>query len=387
MNADYIIKNGRVIDPASNTDEIHDVVICNNKIADYNSNKFVSKHIIDAKGCLVTPGLVDFHTHIYYEGSGIGIKPDMMIPQGTTAAVDAGTAGSSNFGSFYESVVVHSLVKIKSFLTVYSGGQLDPKLCEDFNPSLYNYERMIRVIDKYRDNILGLKIRISKGVVPDDKGMDYLKAVVELADKINAQLGTNLSVCVHTTNSPMTAGELASCLRPGDIFCHCFQGNGNNLILEDGSIDQGILKARSRGILFDAANGKGNFGISTAKKALAQGFLPDIISSDLTNDKFNMPPYDKNFVTVLSKYLSLGLDLMTVFKAATSTPAKLMGLKEQIGTLKAGASADIAIFKLKDIPVLHKDWKDNELQGNQLLIPQMTFCNGEIQFCQNDFWL
>jgi predicted amidohydrolase len=387
MNADYIIQNGRVIDPATNTDEIRDLIICNNKIKDSHDGSFISDHVINAEGCIVVPGLVDFHTHIYYEGSGIGIKPDMMIAQGTTAAVDAGTAGSSNFGSFYESVVTHSLVKIKSFLTVYSGGQLDSKLCEDFNPNLYNYERMLRVVDKYHDNILGLKIRISKGVVPDNKAKDYLNAAINLSEKINAQLGTKLTLCVHTTNSPITASELASCLRPGDIFCHCFQGNGNNIILGDGYIAPGILEARKRGVLFDAANGKGNFGLATAKRALEQGFIPDIISSDLTNDKFNIPPYDKNFLTILSKYLTLGLDLMTLLKTATSTPAKLMGLEGQIGTLKPGSIADVAILKLKNVNLIHKDWKDDELHAKQLLVPQMTICNGEIQFCQNDFWL
>lgn len=387
MKADYVIKNGRVIDPATNTDKVQDVVVCNNRIADARGEKVTCGHVIDAAGCIVAPGLVDFHTHIFYDGSGIGIKPDMMIPQGTTAAVDAGTAGAANFRAFYHASVEPSLVKIKSFLTVYSGGQLDPKLCEDFNPALYNYDRIVRVVDQYRDNILGLKIRISKGVVPDAKGLDYLKAAVELAEKLNAQLGTKLAVCVHTTNSPMSAGELAGCLRAGDIFCHCFQGSGNNLVLADGSIDSGVLEARKRGVIFDAANGKGNFGIATAKKALAKGFLPDIISSDLTNDKFNMPPYDKNLVTVLSKYLTLGLDLMTILRAATATPAKVMGLEGQIGSLQPGAYADVVILKEKPVSLVHKDFKDDELPGKVLLVPQMTMCSGEIQFCQNDFWL
>lgn len=387
MKADYVIKNGRVIDPLTNTDKVQDVVICNNRIVDAGSEEITCGHVIDAQGCIVAPGLIDFHTHIYYEGSGIGIKPDMMIPQGTTAAVDAGTSGAANFMAFYRSSVVPSLVKIKSFLTVYSGGQLDPKLCEDFTPALYNYDRIVRVVDMYRHNILGLKIRISKGVVPEDKGLDYLKAAVELADKINNQLGTKLAVCVHTTNSPMTAGELAECLRPGDIFCHCFQGSGNNMVLGDGSIDQGVLEARKRGVIFDAANGKGNFGVATAKKALAKGFLPDIISSDLTNDKFNMPPYDKNLVTVLSKYLTLGMDLKAVLKAATATPARLMGMEGQIGTLKPGAYADVVVLREKQINFIHKDFKDDALEANTLLVPQMTICSGEIQFCQNDFWL
>lgn len=386
MKVDYVIKNGHVIDPLNNIDQIKDIVICNNRIIDMKEEDIECEHIIDATDCIVTPGFIDFHTHLFYQGSGIGIRPDFMISQGTTAAVDAGTAGTVSFESFYQNVVVPSVVKIKSFLTVYSGGQLDSKLCEDFNPELFNIQRMERVIDKYKDNILGLKIRISKGVVPDDKAIIYLKKVINLAEEIDKKLGTKLRICVHTTNSPITAGEIAKCLRKGDIFCHCFQGMGNTIISENNNIEKEIIEARKRGVIFDAANGKGNFGIQVAKKAINKGFFPDIISSDLTIDKFNMPPYAKNLTIILSKYLSLGLDLVTVIKAVTSTPAELMGLKGIIGTLSNGAYADIVILKKKNLEIIHKDFNNEEFKSNIVLIPQMTMCNGEIQFCQNEFW-
>lgn len=386
MNADCIIKNGRVIDPARNIDGVQSVCIKNGRIVaekDCGSN---ADHVIDAKGCLVFPGLIDFHTHLFYRGSGFAIQPDLMIAHGTTSAVDAGTAGAANFEAFYQTAVIPSVVRIKSFLTVYSGGQLDPKLCEDFNPDLYNLSQIERVIDKHRDNILGLKIRISKGIVPDEKALEYLKAAVALAEELNGRLGTDLHVCVHTTNSQMPAGELAECLRPGDIFCHCYQGGQNNMILGSGEIDPGVLEARERGVIFDAANGRGNFGIKTARAAMARGFYPDVISSDLTSDKFNMPPYAKNLPVVLSKYLTLGMNLVDIIRAVTETPAKLMKLEGEIGTLAPAASADVSIFELKEQEIVHKDWKDGELAGHELLVPKMTICCGKIQYCSTDFW-
>lgn len=389
MKVDYIIRGGRVMNPATGTDEVRDVYVRNMRIVDPAGEPVTCNpdQIIDATGKIVTPGLIDFHTHLFYTGSAIGIHPDTMIAQGTTAAVDAGSAGSSNYETFFRTVVVPSLIKIKGFLEVYSGGQLDPKLCEDFNPNLYNIDRMERIVDQHRDNILGLKIRLSKGVVPTETGTDYLKAAVELAEELNHRLGTHLSVCVHTTNAPVSAGELASCLRPGDIFCHCYQGAGNNIVSEDGILDPGILEARKRGVIFDAANGKGNFGLKAAQKALAAGFLPDIISTDLTVDKYNMPPYCKNLPTLLSKYLALGLDLMTILKAVTSTPAKLMHMEGQIGTLAPGAYADISVFDLRHHHFIVKDFQNDALECNQLLVPQLTMINGEIQYCQTDFYL
>lgn len=386
MKYDFIIRNGRVVDPSRNIDQICDVGIVGTRIVDV-VPEAVSEHVIDASGCIVTPGLIDYHTHIFSEGSSFGIRPDGMIAQGTTAAVDAGTSGTVTFDAFYKTVIAQSALRIKGYVTIYSGGQLDPKLCEDFNPELYNLDKLERIVDKYRDSILGLKVRLSKGVVPDESGLDYLKKIVETADNLNSKLGTSLRVCVHTTNSPMSAGDLAECLRPGDIFCHCYQGAGSTIILEDGSIEPKVLESRKRGVIFDAANGRGNFDLAVARKALAQGFLPDIISSDLTVEKYNQPPYSKNLPVVISKYLTLGLSLMEVIRTVTENPARAMNMEGRIGTLASGSYADISIFKEKEIHFIQKDWHDVELECDRLLVPQLTMCAGEIQYCQTDFYL
>lgn len=377
------------MDPASGTDTVMDIVVRNMRIIDPGGGpvECPPERVIDAAGLIVVPGLIDFHTHLFHTGSTISVSPDLMIAQGVTAAVDAGSAGCANYEAFYNSVIVQSKVRVKGLLTVYSGGQLDAKLCEDFSPSLYNVDQMERLVDRYRDNILGLKIRLSRGVVPEQTGTDYLKACIDLAQELDRRLGTSLRVCVHTTDAPVPAGELAACLRPGDIFTHCFQGAGNTVVREDGSIDPGILKARARGVVFDSANGKSSFGLDTARQALAAGFLPDVISTDLTAGRFNVPPYVKSLPMVMSRYLALGMDLMEVLERVTARPAELMGLTGRIGTLQPGAYADIAILKEKPAFVIYRDFRDNELQGDVVLVPQLTMCAGQIQYCQADFYL
>ena len=146
-----------------------------------------------------------------------------------------------------------------------------------------------------------------------------------------------------------------------------------------------MLEARKRGVIFDAANGRGNFGVDTARRALAAGFLPDIISSDLTLDKFNIPPYAKNLLFVMAKYRTLGMELMDILRAVTAVPARIMGMEGKIGTLKP--DADIVILKQKDLSFTQKDFRDEELTSHELLVPQMTMCAGEINFCQSDFFL
>lgn len=361
MKIDYLIQNGTVIDPKTGIHEKKDIYIKDFRIVDPQKEpvEVSPDHIIDATDTFVVPGLIDFHTHIFHTGSTICIHPDMMLPLGTTATVDAGSAGCANFDAFYQSVIAQSQIHIKSFLEVYSGGQLDPKLCEDFNPQLYNKEKIARLFEKYPDTVLGLKIRFSKGVVPDESGLTYVEKAV----------------------------DLAKVLREGDIFCHCFQGAGNTILTADGKIDEDILAARERGVIFDAANGKGNFGLKAAKAALQAGFLPDIISSDLTTDKFNMPPYDKNLLLVMAKYLALGMDLDAILKAVTTTPAKIMGMEKKIGTLAPGAYADIVILKLKDKSYIQKDFQEDTIQCSKIPVPQLVMLKGEIQFCQPDFYL
>ncbi len=136
-------------------------------------------------------------------------------------------------------------------------------------------------------------------------------------------------------------------------------------------------------MLFDAANGRGNFSLSVARGALRAGFLPDLISSDLTVSTFHGSPHVRSLPHVLSKYLSLGLSLPELLRRCTETPAKLLGLEGELGTLRPGARADIAVFKLEDRSWEQEDFCGEKIRCDQLLVPQMTFLNGEPVFQNN----
>lgn len=373
MKADILLRGGRVIDPAAGINEIRDVAIRGDRIVEADD----AVRSIDAAGCIVCPGLIDFHAHLFNGVNGISIDPDRLTAQGTTAAIDAGSAGSANYERFSD-LIGQARIRIKSFINLYPYGQLGGGTVEDYSPELCRIEDLARVIDAHRDQILGLKLRFSRGIVPEGSSTEALRRCVADADELEQRLGLPLRVCVHTTDSPVPAGELADCLRPDDIFCHCYQGMGNPIVTADGAIEPGVLRARERGVLFDAANGKSNFSLEIAKKALAAGFWPDVISTDLTAMTFGASPYVGSLPRVLSKYLTLGLSLPEILRRCTEIPARLMGLEGQLGTLRTGACADLAVLRLEDHCWEQQDYCGEALRCEQLLVPRLAILGGKI---------
>jgi len=56
---------------------------------------------LDAAGKIVTPGLFDLHTHVYWGATYWGIEPDPIAARtGVTTWLDAGTAGGYSFRGF-----------------------------------------------------------------------------------------------------------------------------------------------------------------------------------------------------------------------------------------------------------------------------------------------
>ena len=372
---DIRIIGGRVLDPFAGRDGAGTVALRGVRIVEDDGS--AAALTLHADGCIVVPGLVDFHAH-FFAGSLFGIEPLLMVSTGVTAAVDAGSCGCANFEFFRDRVMRTSRLRTKAYLNVAMTGQPGAGFWEDVDPGTYKRDEIRALVEKYPDDIIGLKLRISKPIVRD-LGLAAMDGALELAEKLG------LPLCVHVTNPPETMDKVAAKFRKGDIFCHVFQGTGYSIIDENGKLYDEMRKARERGVIFDASNGRRNFSFPVAKAALEQGFLPDIISSDATKFTFNRVSGMKNLPFLLSKYLNMGLDLNTVIAAATSTPVRVMGMEGQIGTLKAGAFADVAIFKLIEHKTVFTDSDGLPMEGTQLLVPQVTILNGQIVYCANDF--
>ena len=377
---DFLIRGGHVIDPASHINGLRDVAVKDGRIVDLPSDP-VARHVINAAGCYVFPGLIDAHTHSYFPGSGLGVQPDFLTSTGVTTVLDAGTAGWSNYPAFHNTTVVNSAVRVKALVAYNNSGQIELGYLEDYSRASIKVEKIRQLLERYPGEIVGIKMRFQREVT-GDTGIRRLRELIEVAEELGCP------VTVHTTDPPASAEEIADLLRSGDIYRHCYQGKGYTIVDEHGRVYPAVRRARERGVWFDAANGTGNFAFSTAVAALKDGFLPDIISADNASNSFCLDYYAKNLPFVMSKYLALGMTLEQVVACVTQNPAKLLSMEGKIGTLAPGAFADIAVMKLCRKEQEYWDSVKNPstaVRSDAILVPQATLLNGVAVYRANDF--
>lgn len=378
MSKSILITGGHVIDPKRGIDEIGDVLIEEDRIVENQSIKLTKDtYTINAKGCLVLPGLIDFHSHVFFGGSANSVPSDIcMLPNCVTTTVDAGTAGTGSYEIFHRSVIANSIVRIKSLLSISPMGQVS-NISENQDPKYIDVEGIKLLFRKYPDELRGLKIRISKEIV-GDLGLEPIKKALEIAEQIECP------IVVHTTNPCCDTRELIQLFRAGDVFAHAYHGMGSTIIGSDKHVLPEVKEARKRGVIFDAANGRSHFAFKTAEAALLDNFLPDVISSDLSETTmFKEPVFGLPWL--MSKYLTLGMNFNDIIAACTSTPARLMGMEDEIGTLSPGACADVAILKPIDHKCKFYDSFNDSRYGEKLLLPHMTIRAGRIVFRQLNF--
>jgi dihydroorotase len=342
--ADLVLRGGRVIDPASGRDETGDIAFGDGKvIAGRHDLAASGTEIVDARGLLVVPGLIDLHTHVYWGGTSLGVDAaEVARRSGTTTFVDAGSAGPGNFHGFRRHVIEPSPLRIIPFLNIsfpgifaFSGSVMVGE-CADLR--LLDLRECVRVIKANRDLIAGVKVRVGRNA-GGASGAAPLDMALEVAEE------SALPVMAHLDNPPPSRLEVLSRLRRGDILTHCFRPFPNAPVGEDGRIREEVLEARRRGVIFDIGHGGGSFGFRTAEGMLAAGFLPDVISSDVHSLSINGPAFDQ--LVTMSKFLSLGMELADVIGASTAAPAAALG-RSDIGRLEIGAVGDATLLELAE---------------------------------------
>ncbi len=349
-----VIKGGHVIDPKNNIDGIMDIAINNDKIAAIakNIDRKEGRQVVDAGGLYVTPGLIDMHVHVFqgtkpdhqYADGPNSVTPDgFTFRSGVTTVVDAGCSGWKSFPTFKKQTIDRSQTRVLAFLNIAGLGMrgnpyeqdlndMDPKATSEFAKS-------------HAADIVGIKLAHFEG--PNWTPTDRAEEAAKLA-------GMPLMVDFGVSKPPLPIEELfMKHLRPGDIYTHCFvqlgslipAGTRENLVdTEKKQLRPFVWEAQKKGIVFDVGYGGSSFAWSQAIPALKSEFFPNTISTDLHIGSMNGAM--KDMLLCMSKLMAIGMDLNSVIKASTWTPAQVIK-RTELGNLSVGSVADVAILGIR----------------------------------------
>ena len=377
---DLVIKGGEVLDPSQKLRARRDIGIRFGLVEALEPDIPTERalRMLDARGRLVTPGLIDLHAHVYPYGSAIGIPADELVPhQATATVVSAGDAGANNFAAFRRHIAAQTRTRMYAFVHIANIGLAGFPVPELFNIDYANAEAAAKALAENADMVLGIKVRMSENVIARH-GLEPLKRAIAACD----MAGTRGKVMCHIggVQSRALMSEILDTLRAGDILTHSYSGAPNNAgegtnIVQDGKLLPAALSAKRRGVLFDVGHGGGSFDYTIAEPAIAQGAGPDTISSDIHVFSGNTPGMP--FLTwVMSKFLNLGFTLEQVIAMATVNPARAIGRMPKLGTLQIGAPGDVSILEVVEGPVRFVDTRKNERDGKVHLRPVQTVAGG-----------
>jgi dihydroorotase len=326
---------------------------------------------VDASGLIVVPGLVDLHTHLYRGVSHYGIDADAYcLDRGVTTAVDAGSSGAQTFPGLRSYIIERSRTRILAFLHIAVQGMITNLLGELEDLRWASVAQAVERAREHPDLIVGIKVRLGYQMVGDDPA-PAMRLAREAADTLG------LPLMVHVIDMRPPIGWLLPYLGRGDIVTHCFHGNEGGILDADGTLFPEVRRTRERGVRFDVGHGVGSFAYRVARSAIAQGFPPDTISSDLHAHNVDGPAYDQ--ATTLSKLLHVGMEIQDVIRATTATPAQAARRQDRIGALVPGREADLTAFELR-----YGNWALPDAAGatevvERLLVPRLVIRAGEIR--------
>jgi dihydroorotase len=381
-----VIKGGTVMDPKNNINTLMDIAIADGKIAAVEKNIDASKavQVVDAKGFIVTPGLIDLHAHVFIGGEiekdlGGGtssVWPDAhSFRSGVTTMVDAGGAGWKSFGLFKKNVIDRSQTRVLSLLNIVGEGMRGGHWEQDLNDM--NAKRSADTALAYKNTIVGFKL--AHFADEDWTPVDRVVQAGTLAD-----MPVMIDFGGSADHAPMSIETLfMKKLRPGDIYTHVF----TDLMRRDPVVDRAskqlrpfVLPAQKRGIIFDVGYGGGSFDYDQAIPSLKAGFFPNSLGTDIHMGSANAAM--KNQLNVMSIHLAMGMSLPAVITASTWGPAKAIKQAE-LGHLSVGAPADVAVFNILKGNYGYFDRMGKKIQGKEKLECELTIRAGRIVYNLN----
>lgn len=371
---DVLIRRGEVIDPSQNLRGLRDVAILDGRIAVVAEDlgHLSARHTLDARGLYVVPGLIDLHVHVYRDHMPLGLDADSLcVAGGVTTMLDAGSAGPANFRGFRRDVLERVQTRVLALVNLSRIGLIAASLGELRDRRYADPEGVVRTLQENPEFAVGVKIRAGQHIIGEGE-----QGWANFRDAVAAARNSGTWLMVHIGESPMSIPEMLEHLRPGDCITHCFKGGATRVLDETGRVFDEVREAAAVGVLFDVGHGYGSFQWQVAEAALEQGLRPSTISTDLHAMNLHGPVYD--MPTTMSKFLLLGLSLDQVVEMSTTRPAAALGRSGELGTLRPGSIADVALLEKREGRFVFTDSYRQERTGRELLVAAATIRRGEI---------
>ena len=379
MNFDLLLKGGHLIDPKNNLNTLKDLAIADAKVAaiDEDIPAGQAQKVLDVSGLYVTPGLVDIHTHMYatpgwrnaWAGDNSILPDGFSFRSGVTTMVDTGSAGWRTFPDFRDRVLDRFQTRMYAFINIAGLGMISSPM--EQNVADMEVERTVALMKEHSDLVVGSKTAHYRG--PEWVSTDR---TLEAGQK--AGMPAMIDFGLFPKERPYY--ELVTQrMAPGDITTHMFLGDVP-WIDDAGNVFDYFYEARKRGVIFDVGHGAGSFYWRNAVPAIAQGFYPDSISTDLHT--LNMNDSMMDMVSVMSKFLIMGMPLEEIIRESTVNPAREIG-HEELGHLSVGAIADVAGLKIIEGDFRYTDVADGLLRGKERITCELTLQGGEVRWDWN----
>ncbi|MGC1097579.1 amidohydrolase/deacetylase family metallohydrolase [Pantoea agglomerans] len=352
---DLIIRGARLSD-----EQVVDIALQDGRIAAIGKVQGNAQHERDLAGrYYLSAGWIDSHVHCYPKSPIYHDEADAIgVAHGVTTVVDAGSTGAEHIDDFYRltraaQTQVYALINIARTGIVTQNELADMKQIDG--------EAVQQAVARLSDFIVGLKARISSSVVGENGVQPLIKA------KAIQQETGGLPLMVHIGNNPPNLDQIADLLTTGDIITHCFNGKPNRILTPQGELKAAVKQAIARGVKLDVGHGSASFSFEVARAAIAQGILPDTISSDIyCRNRLAGPVH--NLAHVMSKFFSVGMTLPQVIDCVTVNAAAGLRLQRK-GQLKVGYDADLTVFSVKEETRPFIDSEGEQVAGEKHLVP------------------
>jgi dihydroorotase len=399
---DLVLHGGRVIDPAQGLDGSLDVAVRGGLIAAVAAGLAPgdAREVVDLRGQLLLPGLIDTHAHVYQYVTGrFGLPADQVgVHSATTTVVDQGGPSCMTLPGFRNFVAEPAATRVYAFLSAYVVGGLEGH----YYPALYGPDGVdvaatVRAARENADLVRGIKGHAEIGGVAR-WGLDVLRLAAEIAREADLPLYVHFG---QLWPLPRSAGgaadpdtilpEVVELLRPGDVLAHPFTRHPGGFVDRQGRVHPIVREAMARGLRVDVGHGS-HFSFDVARRVLDAGIVPDTLGADLHGYNTRVPrpagtppgthpdpelhPFagGSNFslAQAMTGLMACGLRLEQIVPMVTRNAARMIGLEGELGTLRPGAVADVTVLDDRRGRFRLRDNSGTEVIADRCLTP--AFC-------------